>query len=125
MAGKAAARTQGSIFQRKYNRWMPKLGHAKASVAIGRSMLTVIYQVLSTGQPYVEPDSAQIHEMERKKLVRHHGKRLRELGVEEQMVNEMVEKAMAAEPPALRWGAGSNHFKKLNDILPINSVRLK
>ena len=35
-----------------------------------------------------------MHEMEKKKLVRHHAKRLRELGADEQMVDGLVDKLM-------------------------------
>ena len=93
-AGRAAARKKDAIFQRQYHRWTHKLGTAKASVAVAHRLLKVVYQVLSTGQPYREPDSAQMHEMEKKKLVRHHAKRLRELGADEQMVDGLVDKLM-------------------------------
>jgi hypothetical protein len=89
-AGWAAARTRDSVFQRKFHRWMRRLGEAKANIAIAHSLLELIYAILKTGQPYQEPDPGQIHEMERAKLVRHHAKRLRQLGADEQLVAEMV-----------------------------------
>lgn len=96
-AGWAAARKRDSMFQRKFHRWMKKLGKRKAEVAIGRSLLTVVYVMLKEGRPYREPDPKQIHEMERSKLIRHHAKSLRKLGVDEGLVNQMVT-AAEAEP---------------------------
>ena len=70
-AGWAAARKRDSMFQRKFHRWMKKLGKAKTDVAIGRSLLTVIYVMLKEDRPYREADPKQMHEMERSKLIRH------------------------------------------------------
>jgi transposase len=94
VAGRAAARTRGTILQRKHHRWSHKLGLAKANVAMARSLLMVVYQVLSTGQPYREPDPQQLEEMEKKKLVRHHARRLRELGADPERVQLLVEELM-------------------------------
>ena len=76
------------MFQRKFHRWMKKLGKAKTDVAIGRSLLTVIYVMLKEDRPYREADPKQMHEMERSKLIRHHAKRWRKLGVDEQLINQ-------------------------------------
>ena len=48
------------------------MGGKKANVAVGHSLLKVVWCVLKTGQPYREPDASVMHEMERQKLVRHH-----------------------------------------------------
>jgi transposase len=47
----AAARKQDSIFQRKFHRWMRRLGEAKANVALAHNLLEVIYAILKTGRP--------------------------------------------------------------------------
>jgi hypothetical protein len=86
----AAARKRDSIFQRKFHRWMRKLGEAKANVALARSLLEVAYVMLKERRPYQEPDSQQMHELEKAKLVRHHAKRLRQLGADDGLVNELV-----------------------------------
>lgn len=98
-AGKAAAKKQGSLFQRKYQRWVNKLGAAKASVAVARQVLTVIYHVLSSGQAYREPDYGQLHEQERRKVIQHHVKRLRKLGGEDKALDELAANLLAAPPP--------------------------
>jgi len=98
-AGWGAARKSGSIFQRKFHRWMKRLGKKKANVAIARSLLTVVYAILKEGRPYQAPDPRQMHEMERAKLIRHHGKRLRELGADDELISQMV--AKLTTPPAI------------------------
>ena len=89
-AGWAAARERDSIFQRKFHRWMGKLGEPKANVAIARNLLAVAYAMLKERRPYREPDPEQMHELEKAKLVRHHAKRLRQLGADEALVDEVV-----------------------------------
>lgn len=89
-AGWAAARTKDSIFQRKFHRWMGRLGKAKANVAIARNLLELIYAMLKEQRPYQEPDPGVVHAKEKAKLVCHHAKRLRQLGADEKMVEELV-----------------------------------
>jgi transposase len=85
-----AARERDSIFQRKFHRWMGKLGEPKANVAIARSLRTVADAILKDRRPFREPDPGQMHGLEKAKLVRHHAKRLRQLGADEALVEEMV-----------------------------------
>jgi transposase len=89
-AGWAAARTKDSIFQRKFHRWMGRLGKAKANVAIAHSLLELVYAILKENRPYQEPDPGVTHATEKAKLVRHHAKRLRQLGADEKLVEEMI-----------------------------------
>src|SRR6185437_2046583 len=87
----AAARKNHSSFQRKFRRWINRLGEAKANVAIAHSLLETIHAILKTRLPYQEREPAQLHEKEKAKLVRHHAKRLRELGADEKLVAAMME----------------------------------
>lgn len=96
-AGWAAARTKESIFQRKFHRWMGRLGKAKANVAIAHSLLELIYTILRDGRPYQEPEPEVIHATEKAKLVRHHAKRLRQLGADEKLVEEMIARMNQAD----------------------------
>jgi transposase len=98
-AGWAAARTNGSIFQRKFHRWVKKMGKQKADVAIAHSLLRTVYAVLKGEASYRTPDPKQMHELERRKLIRHHSKRLRDLGADEELITQMVAKLMI--PPAV------------------------
>jgi transposase len=96
-AGWAAARTKESLFQRKFHRWMGRLGKAKANVAIAHSLLELIYAILTSNRPYQEPEPGVIHATEKAKLVRHHAKRLRQLGADEKLVEEMIARMNQAE----------------------------
>lgn len=99
-AGWAAARKSGSLFQQKFHRWMKRLGKNKANVAIARSLLTVVYAILKEGRPYQAPDPKQMHRLERAKLIRHHSKRLRALGVDEQLLTRIAEQLVPEPVPA-------------------------
>ena len=69
---------------------MRTLGEAKANVALARSLLEVAYVLLQERRPYQEPEPKQMHELEKAKLVRHHAKRLRQLGADNELVEEVV-----------------------------------
>ena len=99
-AGWAAARKKDSIFQKKFHRWRNKLGEKKANIAISHSLLTVVYAILKEGRPFREPNNDQMHEKERAKLIHHHANRLRRLGADETIINDLVTNLLAhAEPP--------------------------
>jgi transposase len=102
-AGWAAARSTDSIFQRKFHRWMRRLGQAKANIAVAHSLLELIYAMLKTQRPYQEPDPASLHALEKAKLVRHHTKRLRQLGADptliEEMMNRLHQTQACSSPP--------------------------
>ena len=96
-AGWAAARKRDSIFQRKFHRWVNRLGEAKANVAIAHSLLELAYALLKERRPYREPDPKQMHALEKAKLVRHHAKRLKQLGASDTLVEELVAGLNGAE----------------------------
>jgi hypothetical protein len=98
--GWAAARQRDSIFQRKFHRWVRRLGEAKTNVAMARSLLEVAYVLLKEKRPYQEPDPQHMHEREKAKLVRHHAKRLRQLGADEGLVEELVQRLQQPEEGA-------------------------
>ena len=77
-AGWGAARKEGSVFQRKFRRWVKKLGAKKTNIAIGRSVLRVAWSVLKNDRPYVEPDNTVMKNLEKQKQVHHHAHRLRQ-----------------------------------------------
>lgn len=90
-AGWAAARKQGSQFQRRFHRWMRRLGERKANIAIARSLLETIYVMLRDGVPYREPEPGYMHQTEKAKLVRHHARRLQQLGADEKLIAQLVD----------------------------------
>jgi transposase len=96
-AGGAAARKRDSLFQRKFQRWVRRLGEAKTNVALTRSLLAVAYVLLKEKRPYQEPDPPYRHEREKAKLVRHHAQRLRQLGAEQELGEELIQRWPQAE----------------------------
>ena len=77
---------------------MRKLSENEANVALAHSLLQLVYAILKEGRAYQEPDPAQMHELEKAKLIRHHTKRLRELGADDELIAELV--AQLTAPPA-------------------------
>lgn len=90
-AGCAAARERDSAFQRQFHRWVGHLGRAKASVAIAHSLLRVVYIILQRQVAYESPEPGRVHKLEQAKLVRHHTKRLRQLGADDALLAEIAQ----------------------------------
>lgn len=64
----AASRTKGTFFMERFNRLVVRKGSKKALVAVGHTLLTCIYHVLSTGERYKELGDRYVPErMERKR----------------------------------------------------------
>ena len=57
-------------------------GKKRALIAAARALLAVVWQVLHKGVPYTEPTNELFQQRERSKKVRHHLRRLKELGVD-------------------------------------------
>src|SRR5665213_2437237 len=93
-----AARQEGSVFQRKFRRWVKK-GEKKAVIAVCRCLLRVIWSVLRNDRPYVEPDAKVLQHLERQKQVRYHTQRLRELGADDQTIKTLLDNLMDAPLP--------------------------
>ena len=70
---------------------MRRLGERKANIAIARSLLETVYVMLRDGLPYREPDPNAMHEVEKAKLVRHHARRLRQLGADVALLTQLIE----------------------------------
>jgi hypothetical protein len=77
---------------------MRRLGERKANIAVARSVLETVYAVLRDAMPYEEPDLQAMHETEKAKLVRHHARRLRQLGADEKLIEQLIRQT--SEPPA-------------------------
>jgi transposase len=75
----SASRKKESEFQYQYERLKPRLGHKRALVAVAHSLLLVIFQVLSNGEPYTKPGANPMPETKAAKLIRHHTRRLKTL----------------------------------------------
>jgi len=76
----AASRKKKSYFQSQYRRLVGRRGKKRALVAVGHSLLVVIYHVLKTGMPYAELGADYFNRLDSKRLTRYHVKRLESLG---------------------------------------------
>jgi transposase len=77
----SASRKKGSAFEALYLRLKPKLGHKRALVAVGHALVKAVYYVLATGEPYRETIPVELTANQRRRIVRHHTRRLHRLGV--------------------------------------------
>ena len=75
----SASRKKGSEFQRQYERLQPRLGHKRAIVAVAHALALVIFDVLATGEPYTKPGANPMPQLQTKRLIHHHTRRLRTL----------------------------------------------
>jgi transposase len=57
-AARAAARSRGTVLGRTYQRLVPRLGTARAAVALARKILVIAYYLLRDGGIYHEPTPA-------------------------------------------------------------------
>lgn len=78
----AAVRQRGSIFKKRFYRLTQHRGRKRAVIAAARSLLVVIWQVLSNKTPYCEASNEVMEQWERSKKVQHHLRRLRQLGID-------------------------------------------
>lgn len=76
----AASMQNGSSFQARFKRLAPRIGRRAAIVAVAHAMLLAIYHVLRTAQPYSK-DAVRATPNQKHRLVRHHFRCLRRLGV--------------------------------------------
>jgi transposase len=122
-AGWAAARKRGSLFQRRFHRWMRRLGERKANIAIARSLLETVYVMLRDGVPYREPDPAAMHETEKAKLIRHHARRLRQLGADEKLIAQLVDQISQPSACSSSEQADTSHAKLIRRASPAKVCR--
>lgn len=78
----ATVRERGSVFRKRFYRQMMHRGKKRALIAAARALLAVVWQVLQKGVPYAEPSNELFQQREHSKKVRHHLRRLKELGVD-------------------------------------------
>ena len=76
----AATRTKKSYFRAQYGRLVRRRGKKRAIVAVGHSLLRVIYHVLSTGEVYADLGVDFFEKRETDRLVQSHVRRLESLG---------------------------------------------
>jgi transposase len=79
-AAKAAGRTRDTALGRRYRRLKERLGAKKATIAIARHLLEIVYHMLKEGTPYREPAPTSRGALARRGAQRHHIHALEALG---------------------------------------------
>lgn len=97
-AGWGASRTRGTKFEAQFHRWSRKGGKKRALIAICHSLLRTIYLMLREQKTYCEPDPKVTAERERTRQIKHHVKRLRELGMSAEACQQITEELMRNTP---------------------------
>ena len=80
----AATTKRDCFLKEKFWRIVSKTREHKkgpALIAVAHTLLRLVYQVLSTGEPYVEHGPPQLDARQRERIIRHHVRRLGKLGI--------------------------------------------
>jgi transposase len=78
----AASHKKDSYFQAQYRRLAGRRGKKRAAVAVGHSLLVVIYHMLKDGRDYQELGADYLDRLDPARVTRYHVKRLERLGYE-------------------------------------------
>jgi transposase len=76
----ASVKTKASYFYAQFHRIARRRGRNKAAIAVAHSILTAVYHVLRTGQPYTELGVDYFDRLDASRIERHHVRRLEQLG---------------------------------------------
>lgn len=79
-AAKSAAKNKDSYLSAQYHRIAARRGTQRASVAVGHSILKIIYHMLKKKQNYIELGNDYYDQRKKEMLMRHSVKRLESLG---------------------------------------------
>jgi transposase len=94
-AALAASRKAGSYLKDKFFRLKARRGYKRAAMAIAHKILTVAYQILSTGAEYKELGEAYLDQLDQRRVVSNLVRRIERLGY-----SVMVAPAEAPAAPA-------------------------
>ncbi len=75
-----AAKTKNTYLSAQYRRIAARRGKKCALIALGHTILIIMYQILSNAQPYQELGGSYFDELERERVERRLVKRLQRLG---------------------------------------------
>ena len=81
-----------------YERKKPRLGHKRAIVAVAHSLAETIFEVLSTGEPYIKPGANPMPETQAAKLIKHHSRRVKALKMLQQRLKTPSAKGQVGCP---------------------------
>jgi len=79
-AAQAAARTKKTYLASQYHRIASRRGAKRAVVAVGHTILVIVYHILKQGTPYVDLGANYFDEQDKTAIVRRSVKRLEKLG---------------------------------------------
>ena len=79
----AAAATKNCFLKEKFWRIASRSGGKKAPavVAVAHNLLVIVYEVLSTGQPFTDKTQPVVNERQKQRMISHHIHRLGKLGI--------------------------------------------
>jgi transposase len=76
----ASVKTKASYFYAQFHRIARRRGRNKAAIAVAHSLLTAVYHVVRTGQPYAELGVDYFDRLDAARVECHHVRRLEQLG---------------------------------------------
>ena len=92
----AATRTKGTYLRSKYDSLVGRRGKKKALIAVGHKILIAAYYILKDQVAYKELGSDFLDAKKKNKQVQHHLKRLKELGLDAQQLEQIQQMAKVA-----------------------------
>ena len=76
----AATKVKDGYFGAQFRRIAKRRGDKRAAIAVARSILTVVYYVLTRGVPYEDLGADHFDRLRPEQQARYHARRLAELG---------------------------------------------
>ncbi len=92
----AATRTKGTYLRSKYDSLVGRRGKKKALIAVGHKILIAAYYILRDQVAYKELGSDFLDNKRKGKQIKHHIKRLKELGLDVEQINQII--ALSNQP---------------------------
>jgi Transposase and inactivated derivatives len=99
----AASTKRDCFLKEKFWRIVSKTREHKkgpALIAVAHTMLRLVYEVLSTGKPYIEHGPPPLDERQKQRIIRHHVRRLGKLGIAVYSTRAVRLAAANADPSA-------------------------
>ncbi len=85
----AATRTKGTYLRSKYDSLVGRRGKKKALIAVGHKILIAAYYIIQDQVAYKELGSDYLDNKRKNKQIQHHLKRLKELGLDAEQINQI------------------------------------
>ncbi|WP_047155487.1 IS110 family transposase [Aneurinibacillus tyrosinisolvens] len=79
-AAHSAAKTKNTYLSSQYHRLAPRIGKKRAAVAVGHTILTIVYHLLNKRQPYIELGADYFDQRKKEIVIKQSIKRLEILG---------------------------------------------